>query len=277
MDVPSDNDPCIVEACAAGILQSSKASDGTPCGAAGKQLACVDGLCEGCNQNNDNCPMPTDCKTYDCPVNACIEKILEGKVLDDPSPNDCKVQVCGANGDVVQQNDANGKKCADAANVCFDDSVCAAGMCTPKPKQAGAPGGPDPVDGDCKALFCDDMNMPVEGPDDMDLPEDTTPEDCMAPTCMSGMRGMEVIVPEGTECGPGGAQRCCGMNCCNDTGDYCDMNKMCCMSGQVCGGTCCMSDHDCDGTACCPMQRRCANKVCCPNNMKCEMGNCVPL
>jgi len=70
-DLVQDNDPCKVEMCMAGVKQVRPAPDGTAGGTTGK-LACINGLCEGCNQDPNNCDPADECHTVECQVNTCI-------------------------------------------------------------------------------------------------------------------------------------------------------------------------------------------------------------
>jgi len=304
MDIVPDNDTCTEEFCSAGVKQSMKAPDGTVCGPTGK-LACVNGLCDGCATDPSNCNPPTECQTVECPINSCIYTIQEGKVLDDSFDNDCKkdvcdaqgnkatvgdltetpqqmgddckVEICAMDGSIAQMNANEGQKCADPAGECYLDSTCVAGACTDQPKPTGTKLEDDGTPNNCKAKYCDGMGKAVVLADPTDLPVDPTPDDCTAYICNGDMPGTSTK-PTGAGCGMG--NKCCGTNCCAVTGmNYCDGNNMCCASGKVCGGTCCMS-----GTAQCANNNSqcCENTVCkdtcCTSTLPCQTdtGDCCP-
>jgi hypothetical protein len=301
-DLVPDNDPCTMEVCSAGVKQTGHAANGTACGGMGT-LTCQDGLCEGCNQNPSNCDPPTECQKVECPVNTCVYPIDEGKVLDDASPTDCKMdicnaqgnketvgdttetppqmgddckaEVCDASGNAVQMNANEGMDCAPSIGDCYDPSKCVAGTCTPTPTPTGTRFGDDGTPNNCKATYCNGMGMKVVQADPTDLPIDPDPTDCTAYSCVGDMPSM-MTKQAGAGCGMG--NKCCGTNCCVAMGDYCDGSGACCASGRVCGGTCCQSGTaSCVNNQCCETANVC-NGTCCTSAFACQgdTGNCCP-
>jgi hypothetical protein len=306
-DLVPDNDSCTVEMCTAGVKQTGPAPNGTACGSTGK-LACQNGLCEGCSQDPSNCDAPTPCQAVECPVNTCVYPIQEGKVLDDASPTDCKMdvcdaqgnkvtvgdttdtppqmgddckaEVCGSDGNVAQMNANEGVKCDNAMSMCHNDSVCASGACAAQLKPAGTKVSDNGKGGDCKALVCDGMGGTMEGVDNTDVPVDPDPSDCVYPVCIDG-----VVIPsapraEGDVCTSAASGKCCGTTCCpNAVGaGFCDGNDVCCASNKTCGGTCCpSSSNSCAGNTCCA--KVVCNDVCCPTTHGCEpdTNDCCPV
>lgn len=327
-DLVEDNDPCTVEMCSAGTKQKGPAPDGTACGDMGT-LGCVGGLCEGCNKNESNCNKPTPCQKVECPVNTCIYEIEVGKVLDDPVQTDCKQEVCDANGAAMITGDLtetppqvgddclievcmadgsmgsivdnDGLKCGNPIDICYNDSVCAAGACAPQPKPVNTKAGDNNMLGDCKALYCDGLGGTMEGPDDADVKPDNVAGDCLVPTCSNGVLS-DVPKNKGDSCSTPSNGKCCGSSCCTgasgNVNQYCDMNDVCCPSNVTCNGVCCAvigstcvdnaccesakecqnvccdTKHACANTGqCCPAQSRCNNNTCCPDGKMCMPNN----
>jgi hypothetical protein len=306
-DLIADNDPCSVEVCKDGTKLEGPAPDGTACGETGK-LTCANGLCEGCAQDPTNCNAPTECQDVTCAVNTCEYPILEGKLildadnkdckkivcdamgnkatvgdLDDTPPqmgDNCKAEVCAMDGSVAQMNANEGIKCADPMGACYNDSVCEAGACAPKPKPAGTKVGNNGAAGDCKASVCDGGGGTTEGPDDNDVPSDPDPGDCLSSACSNGVP-VTATKAKGDVCSSAANGKCCGTNCCaNAAGgaaDFCDQNNMCCSSNKACGGVCCANSFaSCANNACCEAGNVC-NDVCCPTSHACDdLGDCCP-
>ncbi len=329
-DLVEDNNPCTMEMCNGGVKLSSPAPDGTACGSTGK-LACVNGLCEGCNTDPSACDPPTGCQVVACPVNSCVYTIEEGKVLDDVSEmdckkdvcdaqgnkatvgdttetppqtgDDCKVETCAADGSIAEMNANDGVKCASSSELCYADSVCQSGACSPQPAPAGTKVSDNGTAGDCKALVCDGMGGMAEGIDDTDAPADPTPGDCTGPACLNGVVEPSAPKSKGDACTSQPSGKCCGTKCCgNAVGDFCTSNNSCCATGKACGFTCCKSATDncfganacCSGSVCgggssccatlhacepgtnkcCPQAQRCPNGTkCCPSGQTCSAGN----
>lgn len=315
-DLVMDNDPCTVQTCSAGQLQQGPAPDGTLCGA-GDKLACVSGLCEGCNNDISNCNMPTQCQIVACTDNKCVFTIDEGKVLNDPDQTDCKQEVCDMNGNaaivgdvtemppqqgdnckveqcdavgnVIQVNANQNSVCAAPPGICFNDSQCKSGTCTPQPKNNGTSAGDDGTLGNCKALACDGAGNTTVVNNNADKPNDTDMTDCVLTDCMNGMPttpnkadGLGCTMEMGGKCCNGtccanavnnfclagaccASGKTCGTNCCANATDVCDGANNCCPSGKTCMGTCCPNSGDaCAGNMCCPSGKACGTS-CCPN------------
>ena len=318
-DFAADNNPCTFETCTNGMKQAGNVPDGTVCGMTGK-LSCMNGICQGCSMDPASCDPPMECQTVECPVNTCMYSIADGKVVSDPSDTDCKVEVCDAQenkvikGDTseippqegdncrmevcaadgnVGQVDANeGGKCADPPGACHNDSVCVAGACSPQPKPGGAHIGDNGVPGDCKATYCDGNGGAVTGNDDADVPGDPNGGNCWVPICTNGAPG-QVPIPTGSACSEQVDGKCCGGSCCANAfagdGQFCDQGGTCCASGKTCGGSCCPSASDacfndacCGGSICagecCETQHFCApdSGSCCPGIQQCPNGSCCP-
>jgi hypothetical protein len=302
-DIVPDNDPCTVEMCSGGVKQAGPSPDGTACGETGK-LACVNGLCEGCNNDPNNCNAPTECQTVECQTYTCVYSTQVGKVLDDSSDtdcqmvvcdaqgnqatvgdttempqqlgDDCKIEVCAADGSIAQITANEGMQCAPSIGDCYDSSKCVAGTCTPQPTPAGTRFGDDGTPNNCKATYCDGMGMKVVQADPTDLPIDPVPSDCAAYVCVGDVPTM-MTKQTGAGCGMGG--KCCGTNCCAVTGtDYCDGNGACCASGKACNGACCQSGTaSCINSQCCETATVCSN-ICCPTSHSCNStGACCPI
>jgi hypothetical protein len=300
-DLVPDMNECTIEECKAGVKINSLATDGTQCG---NGLSCVGGECSGCNKDPAKCPAPTQCQVVTCPQDKCIYEILEGKVLDATAMDDCKQVVCNGLGDpetvaadnetppqvgdnckvekcsgmmVVQQDSMDTTICMPVAgNPCQTDSICISAVCTPQYQPAGTYAGDNGNNKDCKGNYCDGMGNVMLGNDDTEKPMDPDNKDCVVPKCMNGMMVNTNLMP-GDACTTVMNGKCCGANCCANTGtDYCDGMNMCCATGKACGGTCCPNAADeCAGTMCC--NKKVCNGTCCPTNTDCAAnGACCP-
>jgi hypothetical protein len=283
----------------------------------------VGGRCSGCAKDPKNCNAPTECQDVTCAFNTCEYPILEGKLILDADNTDCKKIVCDAMGNQAtvsdlddaptqmgdncktevcvmgstsptQVNADEGLKCANPMGVCYNDSVCAAGACMPKPKPPGDDAGDNGVPGDCKGSVCDGNGGTMNAPDDTDVPMDPNPNDCVMPVCTGGNLNMNAPENKGESCVhpvSGMSGKCCGTSCCagasGNPSTFCDANSMCCAT-IVCNGTCCPMGASCHQNACCASATVCNNVcctakypcnntgVCCPVNSQCSDGTCCP-
>ncbi len=113
-----------------------------------------------------------------------------------PDGNECDVEVCGLNG--VEHNPvADGTTCSGSTEC--HPRACMTGVCTDGPLPGNEKIVAAQTAGDCKSDVCDGMGGVVQINDNMDVPADPNPTDCMMVTCKDGVPGT-VLVPAGTAC-----------------------------------------------------------------------------
>lgn len=187
-NVRSDGVTCTKDICIDNKPENIVADAETPCGIPGTEMTVkCDGMgvCRGCTADAD-CGIKTACADWACENGACVKKLQPiGKEVENPSPGDCRKNLCNAAGespntfsaeDAPDDNDpctldycttdyeikhdkvSAGTKCGNCA-VCNAEgscnpcdaatSDCYNGECVPKPQ-------PCTANGDCASMYCVD-------------------------------------------------------------------------------------------------------------------------
>jgi hypothetical protein len=138
-DVPAPAD-CLVGACSRGTPTVVMAKDGTPCGAAGRDLTCEAGVCQGCADEKD-CGKPPRCSSYVCvqpnqPGTCSLSHSPAGTACESGTYCQDAVHVgydeCDGNGSCIIGNQlaCDPHQClagGTCGSTCFSGSECAPG------------------------------------------------------------------------------------------------------------------------------------------------------
>jgi hypothetical protein len=241
-DLVEDNNPCTVEMCNGGVKQAASSPDGTVCGSEDK-LACVGGLCIGCNQDPTACDPPGACQTIECPVDTCLlqPKPAGTKAGDNDTPGDCRSIVCDEGGGLSEG--------VDDTDVPTDMSA-----------------------GDCSVPGClNGMIISTTKPSGDFCTAETNGKCCGTNCCANAMGSVPNYCDKDNMCCP--SNKTCNGVCCMNTTASC-INNACCETSSVCNNVCCPTSHPCDNTgSCCPAASQCPDGTCCPNGQMCKANN----
>jgi hypothetical protein len=180
----------------------------------------IDHTCVACVIDTD-CGPPTNdgCTVSTCVASVCTPKDTTGLPAATQTANDCKRNVCGANGKPTSVNDANDLP-PDDGNACTDQT-CAAGVPVFLPVAAGTV---------CANGTCDDKGNCVNCNTNADCTQGLNPTcDPSLHTCVSCSDGVKNGLETMVDCG-GNCNICLGDPCANNAG---------CVSSQCTDGVCC--------------------------------------
>lgn len=223
-DLPVDHNPCTLDVCTGGVPSNpvDSAKEGMGCGTG--QAKCLAGKCQGCNSSG-NCPSGGTCDKPVCDAQKVCGFVIDvGRLVSNTDPTDCFLKECGATGEVVTAPAPNEQPPQDTnecdietcglngvqhnqvpdGTTCGGSTECHPRSCTGGTCADGPPPGNETkvamqMAGDCKADVCDGAGGVVQINDDIDLPLDPNPNDCVIMTCTNGMPGMS-NAPAGTAC-----------------------------------------------------------------------------
>lgn len=204
-----------------GGTSSSSTTSASSAGTTVSTGGCTTGAgCTPCVEDVD-CGAPTNdgCTASTCVASVCTPKGTAGDPAATQTANDCKKNVCGADGKPASEDDPLDLP-ADEGNACTDQT-CVGGTPTFSPVALGTA---------CASGTCDDKGICVNCTKDGDCQTGTTPTcDQTLNTCIS----CSDTIKNGTETTPD-----CGGNCKICDGDACSKG-MDCKSGQCFDGVCC--------------------------------------
>ena len=177
-DIPSSNNPCIIDGCSMGSPTQTNTAAGAPCsGANGGTVCDGNGACVACLVPT-SCPgQDTECKTRTCTGHTCgFSYQTSGMAVSTQTPGDCKKNVCdGMGGVTASADDADAPTDGSTCNV----ASCSGGAPVHTPAASGTPCGAQKVcngSGSCTGCVMAS-----------DCPGAAT--ECQAPACTSGVCG----------------------------------------------------------------------------------------
>lgn len=260
---PDDGNPCTVDACEGGIATHDPVDEGTPCGAAGGDLVCHDGVCK-CDLATE-CGTSTECQVFECLDHVCKATTLEkGFLVDGQDPGDCLKRVCDGANQVVIVPDVEDVPDDPTTGNCKKLSCAADGKITPVADESDEPPDDDNV---CTNEGCNGAD-PFENDPVADGTSCGAADKCQA--AVGG--GFEVV--KGDTCQAGACSphphESCGLFKCDAAGVAClgaCGGPQDCIAGATCNGTnecepvaglgdACGMDTDCDSN-------HCEDGVCC--------------
>jgi hypothetical protein len=188
-DLPVDGKQCTSDVCTSGVASNPALPAGTPCtdnGGTGCDGAgaCVVGGCSSAS----SCPgTDTACQARACTAGICgFTYTPAGTVVANPTPGDCKADVCDGGGNIIVGAIDNSDVPADDGNECTLE-VCNAGMPAHPPAPAGTAcnqSGGSTCNGTGQCVTCTlDSQCTAGGP-------------CELPKCSAGVCGF-VAAPAG--------------------------------------------------------------------------------
>jgi hypothetical protein len=231
--VPDDTDkvidpnPCTVAGCSAGVMTTTAAVKGVPCGTA---LACDgEGSCVGCTAPTD-CPgVDTECQKRTCIAKKCgLSSTPVGTLVTSQAAGDCMKNQCDGAGNV--------QAVIDNSDVPNDGKTCTTDVCT-----AGVPSNPPLASGAACAqgngAVCDGAGACVQCVTASTCPgADST---CRTRTCIANTCGVS-FAALGTKT-PAQTTGDCQVNQCDGAGNVVSAadNADVPVDGNVCTGDVC--------------------------------------